>query len=196
MRPGLRGLQPTGVEYRGFYLPPSIGSISGPVRCATNQAIDIGHRNPVYADRNLVSVSWPEQPPEFGLRPGSLGLQPIRIEYRGIHLPAPISSMPDLVSASWPKQPPNFVCGLDYMACSLRDSNIGGFISRPPSAASLAPDRNRAPESFVRRPKFGVRPGLHGLQPTGVEYRRFYLPPAEIGHRKYKTLQKPRSSSP
>jgi hypothetical protein len=67
VRPDLPCLQPTGIEYRGFYLSASINSISATVRRATNQDIDIGHRNPLYADRNLVSVSWPEQPPEFGV---------------------------------------------------------------------------------------------------------------------------------
>ncbi len=80
--------------------------------------------------------------------------------------------------------------GPGYVACSRPESNIGGFISRPPSAASLAPDRHRAPESCVRRPdllsvswpkrppEFGEWPGLRGPQPARVEYRRFYLPPA------------------
>jgi hypothetical protein len=77
-RPGLRGPQPARIEYRGFYLPHAIGSSTGSVRCA----IGLGHRIPVYANRNLLSVSWPKQPPEFRERPGLRGPQPAQIEYR------------------------------------------------------------------------------------------------------------------
>jgi hypothetical protein len=87
-RPGLRGPQPARIKYRGFYLPPSINRITGTV-C---YAIGLGHRNPVYADRNLLSVSWPKQPPEFAERLGLRGPQPARIEYRGFYLPPTISS--------------------------------------------------------------------------------------------------------
>ena len=53
-----------------------------PVQRATNQDFDIGHRNFVYAERNLLSVSWPKQPPELRERPGLRGPQPAQIEYR------------------------------------------------------------------------------------------------------------------
>ena len=56
-RPDLHGLQPTGNEYRGFYLPPSIISIPGP--------FDVQRTN-IYRDRA----------PEFGERPGLRGPQP------------------------------------------------------------------------------------------------------------------------
>lgn len=38
-------------------------------RRATNQAINIGHRNPVYTDRNLVGACWPKQSPGFDVQP-------------------------------------------------------------------------------------------------------------------------------
>lgn len=126
--------------------------------------------------RNLLSVSWQQQPPKFGERLGLHGPTAGLSRISGVSSPTlhqqghwhrsvcnrprhrnPVYAERNLVSASWPEQPPNLVCGLDYMACSRRDSNIGGFISRPPSAAYLAPDRNRAPESCVRRLEFGER---------------------------------------
>ena len=157
-----------------------------------------------------MSASWPKQPPEFGVRPGLRSLQPSEIEYRGFYLSPSISTVLRATNQDKPTQgtgilwmptgvwralpgPNNhqtLVCGPDYMACSRRDSNIGGFISHLPLAASLAPfdighrnpvyaDRSLACAAWPEHPpKFGVRPRLRGLQLTGVEYRRFYLPPS------------------
>jgi len=139
-RPGLRGLQLPKIEYRGFYLPPSIISSTGSVRCA----IDLGHRNSVYADRNLLSVSWPKQPPEFCERPGLRGPQPARIEYRGFYLPHAISSSTGSVR------------------CAI------GLGHRIPVYAN----RNLLSVSWPKRPpEFRERPGLRGPQPAQIEYR-------------------------
>ncbi|MNQ33221.1 hypothetical protein D3C85_466450 [compost metagenome] len=136
------------------------------------------HRAPESCVRrpDLLSVSWPKRPPEFGEWPGLRGPQPARVEYRRFYLPPAISSFsgtvrcaiglgtgilctPTAICRAFPGRSNhrNLVSGPVYVARSRPESNIGGFISHPPSAASLAPDRNRAPEFCVRRPEFAER---------------------------------------